>query len=159
MRPLCFSSLFCVRLLSFSHLLCAPPPLHTSAQCVRRGSQLSPCLRRYLLCAPPPLLSSALCAPPPQSALSAPPPQSVLCDRLAPITLSVDYNNMSSAQALVILDEVFTRTFKELVHDQIPLFMHVALLKQYALEIAAHRMPVLLHDWSRIPQDAINVIN
>lgn len=65
---------------------------------------------------------------------------------------------MSSAQALVLLDEVCTHTFKDLVQDQTSLFMRVALLKQYALEIAAHRMPVSLHDWLLIAQDANNVL-
>ena len=137
----------------------APPPSLASAFCAPPHSALA-----SSLCAP---LSSSLCAPllsvcaPLASAPCAPPLLAIAplaSPPLAPITLSVDYNNMSSAQALVLLDEVFTRTFKDVIQDQTSLFMHVALLKQYALEIAAHPMPVSLHDWSHIAQDAINVL-
>ena len=148
----------------------APPPSLASAFCAPPHSALASSLCAPLsssLCAPlsssvcaP--LASAPCAPPPLSVLCAPPPLLAIAPLasppLAPITLSVDYNNMSSAQALVLLDEVFTRTFKEVIQDQTSIFMHVALLKQYALEIAVHRMPVSLHDWSLIAQDAINVL-
>ena len=136
---------------SLASAFCAPHSALASSLCAPLSSSL--CAPLLSVCAP---LASAPCAPPPLSVLCAPPLLAIA--PLAPITLSVDYNNMSSAQALVLLDEVFTRTFKEVIQDQTSIFMHVALLKQYALEIAVHRMPVSLHDWSLIAQDAINVL-
>ena len=92
----------------------------------------------------------------PHSALAPPTlaPHSVVAP---PVTVSFDYNNLSPERALVFLEETFTHIVSESIHEPTHIYMHVAVLKQYALEIAAQRLPVSLDDWSVVAQDALSV--